>query len=141
MHLQSIERFDAASVLLPYNFPLYQVPEYASSFEQLVAACQDKNVAVQTIKSIARRPWGNQKRAWGTWYQPLDQQEDIDRAVRWVLGDPRVFLATASDVRLLPKILKAAAPAEGRPSDAKMQAMVEDRDMKVIFEGRKAATA
>jgi aryl-alcohol dehydrogenase-like predicted oxidoreductase len=140
MHLKSIERFEATSVLLPYNYPLVQIPEYAASFEKLVAVCQERNIAVQTIKSVARRPWGEQERTWGTWYQPLDQQEDIDRAVHWVLGDPRVFLASASDVRLLPKILKAASSAAGRPLDAKIEAMVEDQAMEIIFEGSKAAT-
>ena len=141
MHLQSIDRFDTASVLLPYNYPLVQVPEYASDFEKLIAACQEKGIAVQTIKSMARRPWGDQEKIWGTWYQPLDEQGDIDRAASWVLGDPRVFLVTASDVRLLPKILQAASSAADRPSDAEMQAMVKDQAMHIIFEGAKAARA
>jgi len=140
MHLRSIERFDAASVLLPYNYPLYQVPEYASSFEKLKAACRDKEIAVQTIKSIARRPWGERERTRGTWYEPLEDQDAIDRAVHWVLGDPQVFLITASDVHLLPKILQAASRAAARPSDAEMQALVESQGMEIIFEGSKAVS-
>jgi aryl-alcohol dehydrogenase-like predicted oxidoreductase len=137
MHLQSLGRFEAASVLLPYNFPLYSVPQYAQDFEKLVTACQEKNVAVQCIKSVARRPWQGE-RTRTTWYEPLEAQPDVDRAVAWVLGDPRVFLITASDVRLLPRILEAASRAEARPSDADMRALVEAQGMELIFEGRQS---
>jgi len=137
MHLQSLARFETTSVLLPYNFPLYSVPQYAEDFERLVDTCQAKNVAVQCIKSVARRPWPGE-RTRTTWYQPLEAQADIDRAVAWVLGDPRVFLITASDVRLLPRILQAASQAAPRPSDAEMQALVEAQAMELIFEGRQS---
>ena len=141
MHLQSLARFDTASVLLPYNFPLYSVPAYTQSWEQLVTTCQEKDIAVQIIKSIARRPWPGE-RTRTTWYEPLEAQADIDRAVAWLLGDPRVFLVTASDVRLLPRILhaadKAATQGTPRPSDAEMQALVEAQGMELIFEGRQS---
>jgi aryl-alcohol dehydrogenase-like predicted oxidoreductase len=137
MHLQSISRFDLDSVLLPYNSPLFQVVEYAASFQKLVDVCLEKNIAVQTIKSIARRPWHERERTRVTWYEPLEKQEDIDRAVHWVLGDPRVFLVSASDVRLLPRILQAASRATSRPPDQEMADMIEAQKMELIFEGRK----
>src|SRR6202165_220426 len=56
-HRRSLERFDFDSVLLPYNFMTMQSAYYAENFEALVAACSERNVAVQTIKSIALRPW------------------------------------------------------------------------------------
>jgi predicted aldo/keto reductase-like oxidoreductase len=138
MHLRSIERFDSASVLLPYNYPLFQIAEYTARFRDLLVACREKEVAVQIIKSVARRPWNGRERTRVTWYEPLEEQEAIDRAVHWVLSDPQVFLVTASDVRLLPRILKAASTAEGRPADAEMQALVETQEMELIFEGSKS---
>jgi len=140
MHMQSVARFDTASVLLPYNFPLHSVPEYAKSWEQLVAICQKTGVAVQIIKSIARRPWSGEERTWTTWYEPLEAQVDIDRAVAWLLADPRVFLVTASDVRLLPHILQAADKAADKPSDAEMEVLVEAQGMELIFEGQQSLT-
>jgi aryl-alcohol dehydrogenase-like predicted oxidoreductase len=136
IHLQSVERFDSASVLLPYNFPLAQIPDYASSFHKLVDVCSERGIAVQTIKSLARRPWYERERTRGTWYEPLEAQADVDRAVHWVLGDPRLFLISASDVQLLPGILQAASRSAPRPSDAEMQEMAEVQEMEVIFEGR-----
>jgi hypothetical protein len=133
MHLRSIERFDFDSVLLPYNYLLWQIPEYTQSFRKLVAACKERGIAVQTIKSIARRPWKGE-RARTTWYEPLEEQADIPRAVHWVLGDADVFLNSASDVRLLPRILSAARQAAPRPSDEEMQQMVSAQEMALIFD-------
>ena len=59
MHLRSLARFDFDSVLLPYNYPIMQNPQYAANFEQVVALCRERNVAVQTIKGIQRRAWGD----------------------------------------------------------------------------------
>ena len=58
-----------------------------------------------------------------------------------MLGDPRVFLVTPSDVRLLPKILQAANQATPRPSDEEMEAMVEAQGMELIFEGSKTLSS
>ena len=120
-HIRSLARFDFDSVLLPYNFIMMQDPHYAANFERLVAICQERNVAVQTIKSIARRPWWGREHTRATWYEPLDQQADIDRAVHWVLGRPGVFLNTVGDINLLPMVLDAASRYQTRPSDQEMQ--------------------
>src|SRR5436305_1321184 len=55
-HRRSLQRFDFDSVLLPYNFLTLQNPYYAENFNGLQATCKQRNVAVQTIKSIAYRP-------------------------------------------------------------------------------------
>ena len=108
MHLRSLERFDFDSVLLPYNYPMMQNPQYAAGFETLLAMCAERNVAVQTIKAIARGPWGEQPQNFHTWYAPLDAQTDIEAATHWVLRRPGVFLNTTSDLGLLRKTLAAA---------------------------------
>jgi aryl-alcohol dehydrogenase-like predicted oxidoreductase len=70
-HRRSLARFDFDSVLLPYNFVTVQLPYYAENFEALVATCQEREIAVQTIKSIALRPWSGRERTQATWYEPL----------------------------------------------------------------------
>lgn len=120
MHLRSLERFDFDSVLLPYNYVLMQNSQYAADFEALIAVCQQRNVAVQTIKAITRAPWGDRPHTAATWYEPLQDQADIDRAVHWVLGRPGLFLNTVGDIHVLPKVLDAADRFERRPSDAEM---------------------
>ena len=132
-HRRSLERFDFDSVLLPYNFVTMQLPYYAENFEALVKSCAERNVAVQTIKSIALRPWLGRERTRATWYEPLESQADIDLAVWWVLGRPGVFLNTVGDVNLLPLVLDAAERFERRPSDAHVATMLERSKAQPLF--------
>ena len=108
MHKKSLDHFDFDSVLLPYNYWMMQNPQYAADFEALVALCQERQVAVQTIKSLTRGPWGDKAQNRATWYEPFEAQEDIDRVVHWALNRPHIFLNTAGDIDLLPKVLEAA---------------------------------
>ena len=133
MHLRSLARFDFDSVLLPCNYPIMQNPQYAANFEQVVALCRERNVAVQTIKGIQRRAWGDRTPTYATWYEPLLEQADIDLAVGYVLGRPGLFLNSAGDLTLLPKILDAADRFEQAPSEAEMQAMADRLEMRSMF--------
>jgi aryl-alcohol dehydrogenase-like predicted oxidoreductase len=133
MHLRSLARFDFDAVLLPYNYPMMQNPKYAADFAALLQLCQERNVAVQTIKSITRAPWGEKERTRSTWYEPLEDQADIDRAVSWVLSRPGIFLNTAGDINLLPKVLDAASRFTGVLSDEAMAAVVAQRRMAPLF--------
>ena len=134
MHKRSLERFDFDTVLLPYNYLLMQNPRYAAEFNELVGLCRKRNVAVQTIKSIARRPWGSRPKTCNTYfYEPLETQGAIDKSVHWSLGFQDSFLITAGDMRLLPKVLDAANRFEKRPSDTEMSALVDELDIQPIF--------
>jgi aryl-alcohol dehydrogenase-like predicted oxidoreductase len=132
-HRRSLERFDFDSVLLPYNFVTMQLPYYAENFEALARTCAERKVAMQTIKSIALRPWLGRERTRSTWYEPLTAQSDIDLAVWWVLGRPGVFLNTAGDVDLLPLVLDAAERFEKRPADAEIARMLERSKAEPLF--------
>jgi aryl-alcohol dehydrogenase-like predicted oxidoreductase len=134
MHKRSLERFDFDTVLLPYNYLLMQNPRYAADFNELVKLCHKRNVAVQTIKSIARRPWGSRSKTYNTYfYEPLETQETIDKSVYWSLGFQDSFLITAGDMQLLPKMLDAAKRFEKRPSDTEMTAIVDKFGIQPIF--------
>jgi len=133
MHRRSLARFDFDSVLLPYNVFMADNERYRRAFDEVVAICLERNVAVQTIKSIARGPWATSDRTHTTWYQPLEDQADIDRAVHYVLGVPGIFLNTVGDLRLLPKVLDAASRFERRPTDAAMAGMVEGKRLTSLF--------
>ena len=133
MHRRSLARFDFDAVLLPFNFFMAQNERYRRSFDEVLAACRERHVAVQIIKSIARGPWAVADRTHTTWYQPLEAQPDIDRAVHWILGLPDVFINTAGDLTLLPRILDAASRFERRPPDEEMTAMSGSTRMTSLF--------
>jgi aryl-alcohol dehydrogenase-like predicted oxidoreductase len=132
-HRRSLQRFDFDSVLLPYNFTTVQSSYYAQNFDALQATCQERNTAVQTIKSLAYRNWMGRPRTATTWYEPLEDQPDIDTALHWALGRPGIFVISSGDVNLLPKVLDAAERYAHRPADADMQRMVERLQMEPLF--------
>lgn len=133
MHRQSLERFDFDSVLLPYNYLQMQKPRYATDFNELVKLCNKRNVAVQTIKSIVRRPWGTRPQTYNTYfYEPLVNQGAIDKSVHWSMGFSDSFVITAGDIQILPKILDAATRFEKQPSDTEMSNLANEHDMQPI---------
>lgn len=135
MHLRSLERFDFASVLLPVNFILLDIPAYRRDVEELLVRCADRGVAVQTIKAIARGRWTDGSTAHFSWYEPLTDPEAIGRAVRFVLSNPQLFLNTTSDARLLPPIVTAASGDLAAPPDEDMRADVEAEGITALFDG------
>lgn len=135
MHRRSLERFDFDSVLLPCNHALLGLPEYASEYEALLATCAERSVAVQTIKSIARRRWSDGPNGHFSWYEPLTDPGAVARAVRFVLSDQRVFLNTSSDARLLPLLFDAAEADLSCPPADEMAADAERFGVTPLFDG------
>ena len=133
LHKAALERFDFDSVLLPYNYTMMQNPRYAADFIELLRTCEQRNVAVQTIKSITRAPWGDHPQTRNTWYQPLEEQADIDLAVHWVLGEPAVFLNSAADIHLLPRVLDAAQRYQRKPVDDEMSTLADRASLEPLF--------
>lgn len=136
MHRRSLERADLDSVLLPVNHSLLSMPDYAAEVEALLELCEQRGVAVQTIKSIARRRWPDGATSGRrSWYEPLTDPGAIARAVRFVLSDQRLFLNTTSDATLLPHVLEAAAGDLTRPTEADLAADVEAEAITPLFDG------
>jgi aryl-alcohol dehydrogenase-like predicted oxidoreductase len=134
MHQLSLNRYDFDAVLLPWNYLLSKNPLYAAGFEAVQKICRERNVAVQTIKSLTRRRWDDRERTAATWYEPLGEQADIDLAVNWILGQPDIFLNSTGDIHVLPKVLDAADRFTGQgPTGAEMDALVARQDMKPMF--------
>ena len=134
MHLRSLAHFDFDTVLLPYNYATFQIPKYAGEFEALMRRCRERNVAVQTIKALALKPWGlTAMRTKATWYEPLTEQSDIDLAVHWALGRPGIFLNTTGDITLLPKVVDAAARYKQPPHAEVIRSRFGDMGMTTLF--------
>jgi aryl-alcohol dehydrogenase-like predicted oxidoreductase len=133
MHRRSLERFPFDSVLLPYSHVILEDEAYAADADRLLGICRERGVAVQTIKAISRGPWGSKTQSAATWYEPLVEQEHIDLAVHWVLGEPGIFLNSAGDLELLPKVLDAAERLGERPDDEQMDALRDELRLSTLF--------
>ena len=137
MHLRSLERYDFASVLFPYNHSMMGLDAYRRDAEALITRCAERGVAVQTIKSIARRRWPEAPARRFSWYEPIDDPDAIGRAVRYVLGREGLFLNTSSDARLLPAAIEAAegVGVGDQPSDEEMAADALRLGITPLFDG------
>jgi aryl-alcohol dehydrogenase-like predicted oxidoreductase len=134
MHQKSLDEFEFAAVLCPYNFSMMAQPDYAADFESLAATCRERNVALQTIKSLARRRWQATEGPKYSWYEPLADGDAIRRAVHWVLSREDVFLNSSSDGRLLETTLRAANEMIELPSDGEMLTDSESFAIEPLFE-------
>lgn len=132
-HRRSLERFAFDSVLLPYNATMMRMPEYAADFEALIATCAARGVAVQTIKSIAKKRWDDGPAGHFCWYEPLTDPDAIARGVHYALSRPGFFLNSSSDGRLLPTILDAAGRKATTPSAEAIEADIACYGMQPLF--------
>ncbi len=140
MHQRSLAEAPFESVLVPFNHSLLAIDSYRADVEALLGLCADRNVAVQTIKSVARRRWPqNHQGLRASWYQPLPEGPALDRAVGFVLHHPQLFLNTSSDLRLLRPTLRAATQAQSEPTASlDHEALAADREanaIKPLFDG------
>ena len=119
-----------------HNFTMMRQPDYRADVEELLAMCGERGVAVQTIKSVARRRWAQDStEPHFSWYQALPAGDAFTRAVDYVLGRDQLFLNTSSDARLLSAILEAASRQGTVPSDEAMETDVLANGMAPLFDG------
>lgn len=143
MHLRSLDEFDYASVLVPYNRPMLMNDAYRADIEELLDRCAERHVAVQTIKSIARRRWPDEDADVDerrSWYQPLRDPDAIRRSMQYVLANDQLFVNTSSDTRLMSEMTTAATEllANGpvlAPSDEALASDHARFDMAPLFDG------
>lgn len=136
MHLRSLNAFDFDSVLLPFNFVLLERPDYRADVEALLQLCGQRNVAVQTIKSIARGRWPGSGDGKFSWYEPLTDPAAIGGAVRYVLSNTQLFLNSTSDASLLPLVLAAAESDDmSAPAAEELRADIETFGITSLFDG------
>ena len=139
MHQRSVDAYPFDSVLLPFSPVLLRESGYRDDVERLRATCATQGVAVQTIKAIARRRWrdDDESRRF-SWYEPLREPAAIERAIRFVLAEPDLFLNTTSDATLLPTVLEIAGRLEEPVAPPAAEELAEDiatLGVEPIFDG------
>lgn len=135
VHLRSLAARDYDTVLFPYNHSMLSWLDYRADVETLLAVCAERDIAIQTIKAIARGRWGDTEAKKFSWYEPITDPAAIGRAVRFVLSHDRLFLNSTSDARLLPLVLEAAEGNLDAPTDAEMTADEAAHGITPLFDG------
>ncbi|MBO3802232.1 MAG: aldo/keto reductase [Thermoproteota archaeon] len=104
---KALEVFDFDTILIPVNAISLIHPTPENDFRPILKIARDREVGVIAIKAIARRRWSSQKR-YQTWYEPFEDDEDIEKGVHFTLSQEGVTTySMACDIKLWPKIIKA----------------------------------
>ncbi len=118
--LEALDRFDFDSLLYTLNFQMWADEDYRRDISRVMEIAQERDVGTMVIKTWARGPWGDKEQRYHTWYEPFDDEEMIEQALRFNLSQPVTGVINAGDARLLPMILDAAE--RFRPMDDAEQA-------------------
>lgn len=131
--IEALSRFDFDSVLFPINPALFANEEYRAQALTLLNICEEKDVGVMLIKSVAKEPWGNREHRYHTWYMPFEQEEVIQRNINFVLSQKLSHICTPGDYRLLDAAFLACENFEPMPP-GEQEALIESQsDLATIF--------
>ena len=136
MHVRSLAEAPFAAVLYPWNHNLAAIDTYAADVTDLETVCRADGVAMQTIKSVARRRWSDPENPHFSWYEPIEEPDALRRAIEFVLATPDIFLNTSSDARLLQAAFDIAATFDGTaPDPAQLAADRAELGIVPLFDG------
>jgi predicted aldo/keto reductase-like oxidoreductase len=107
--IEALNRFDFDSLLFTLNFQMWADEDYRRDVSKLLQIADERDIGTMVIKTWAQGPWGDQKPRYHTWYEPFDDSQMIEQALRFNLSQPIAGVISAGDARLLPMILDAAA--------------------------------
>ncbi len=131
--LEALNRFDFDSVLFPVNPKLFSIPGYREKALQLLDECEEKDVGVMTIKSVAKEPWGEGEHRYHTWYKPFKDDAIIQKNVDFVLSYPLTHICTVGDYSLLGKVLDACENFSPMNSKDQEQLIEQESQLESIF--------
>jgi len=131
--LEALSRFNFDSVLFPINPPLFANETYRTQALALLDKCEEQDIGVMIIKSVAKEPWGDTDRQYHTWYRPFDEQEAIQKNINFALSQKLAHICTPGDYRLLDKVFNACESFQPYDADAQTALIKEQSDLEIIF--------
>jgi predicted aldo/keto reductase-like oxidoreductase len=131
--IEALSRFDFDSVLFPIYPALYADEDYRMKAQELLDQCEEKDVGVMIIKSVAKEPWGEQEQRYHTWYVPFEDEQIIQSNIQFVLSQKLTHICTPGDYRLLDKVFTACEKFEPMTSEEQEQLIREQADFALIF--------
>lgn len=124
--LEAVRRFPFETCMFPINFAIHFHTDYGKRLmDELVA----REVGIIAIKPIAAEPWreGEHRRWHKCWYRPLEDERQIELAVRWVVSLPVTTIVPSGHPQLFRRVLAAARQREPlRPEElSELQALAQ----------------
>ncbi len=133
LFIEALRRFDFDSVLFPIYPALFANDAYRTQAIKLLDLCEEKDVGVMAIKSIAKEPWGDREHRYHTWYVPFEQQTMIQKNINFVLSQKLTHICTVGDYRLLGNVIQAIEHYEPMALQEQEALIKEQQDLALIF--------
>ncbi|MFC1984363.1 aldo/keto reductase [Chloroflexota bacterium] len=108
VHIEALNRFDFDTILFPINRVLAAHRSDYTDFLPLLEIARQKDVGTIGIKAVTKRPWEAAMRMYRTWYEPFDEQEEIDKSLWYALSQGITTAAMPADLRLWSLVIDAA---------------------------------
>jgi hypothetical protein len=131
--VEALNRFDFETVLFPLNRVLAVHRNDYTDFTLLLETAKEKDVGTIAIKAVSKRPWETTMRMYRTWYEPFDEQPEIDRSLWYTLSQGVTTAAMPADLSLWPSVIDAAERFQMLSSKDQEHAVAEARQYKPIF--------
>jgi len=122
VQVEALNRFDFETVLIPVNRVLAAHTNDFTDFALLLEVARQRDVGVIAIKAITKRPWEALVRMYRTWYEPFDEQTEIDKSLWHTLSQDVATTTLPGDLSLWPMVIDAAE--RFKPMDQSEQAKV-----------------
>jgi predicted aldo/keto reductase-like oxidoreductase len=131
--IEALSRFDFDSVLFPIYPALFGDETYLTDALELLDRCEKTDIGVMVIKSVAKKPWGDQEKRYHTWYEPFEDEERIRENVNFALSYPLTHICTPGDYRLLDKVFKACEHFVPMDTETQRAVIEKNKDLSLIF--------
>jgi len=133
VYVEALNRFDFDTVLFPLNRVLAAHRNDFNDFAPLLEIAQRKDVGTIAIKAIAKRPWEAAMRMYQTWYEPFDEQAEIDKSLWYTLSQGITTAVMPAEPRLLTMVIDAAERFRALDTGEQEEAVAQVRQYRPIF--------
>ena len=133
VQVEALNRFDFETVLFPINRVLAANANDYTEFSLLLELAKEKDVGTIGIKAIAKRPWEAITHKYSTWYEPFEEQSEIDKSLWYALSQGITTAALPADLRLWPLVIDAAERFSAIDLQEQERFVSEVKDYRPIF--------
>ena len=135
VQVEALNRFDFETVLFPLNRVLAAHRDDFNDFGLLLEIARQRGVGTIGIKAIAKRPWEAVMRTYQTWYEPFDEQTEIDKSLWYALSQGITTAAMPADLRLWSLVIDAAERLRAMDTTEQEEVVSEVEQYRPIFPG------
>jgi aryl-alcohol dehydrogenase-like predicted oxidoreductase len=108
VQVEALNRFDFDTVMCPLSRLHRAHLNDFNNYIPLIKAARRKDAGVITIKAMAKRAWSRLTHVYGTWYEPFDRLEDIEKSLWFTLSQDITTTTLPGDIKLWPAVIDAA---------------------------------